>query len=107
MESKVCPLVGLSHYLNSLVGLSVDKDTNTHIYVGEIQPACSKRKTFEGENLREFCVFAKVFSMKFGAYGILLHSKSKQYVKVFFAKIIFFTNSRKFSPSKVFHYMLP
>ena len=45
----------------------------------------------------------KVFSVKFGV-GHPLAWQSKQSTKVFSMKIVSFTNSRKFSPSKVSRY---
>ena len=45
----------------------------------------------------------KVFSVKFGAWHPLAW-QSKQSTKVFSMKIVSFTNSRKFSPSKVSRY---
>ena len=58
----------------------------------------SREKTFT--NFVVLWLYAMVFSAKFGAW-CLWRSKSEQSVKVFSAKIVFFTNSRKFSPSKV------
>jgi len=49
-------------------------------------------------------LFVKVFLAKFWGVGVLWHGKSEQSAKVFSAKIIFFTNLPKFSPSKVSHY---
>ena len=46
-------------------------------------------------NLVVLWLFAKVFSAKFGR-GVIWCDTSKETVK-----IVFFTNSRKFSPSKV------
>ena len=47
--------------------------------------------------------YAKVSPQNLG-HGILWCGKSEQSAKVFSTKIIFFTNLRKFSPSKVFRY---
>ena len=62
---------------------------------------------FRRRKLCEFRVFfwliVKVFPRKLGAWHPW-SSKSEQSVKVFSTKIIFFTNSRKFSHSKVFRY---
>ena len=55
-------------------------------------------------NLAALWLFANVSSVKFGGCGVLWHGKSEQPAKVFPAKIVFFTNSRKFSPLKVSHY---
>jgi len=66
-----------------------------------------QQETFEGVNFREFRNFVairKSFLCKILRHGILWHSKSEQSTKVFSAKIIFFTNSWKSSPSKVFCY---
>ena len=58
----------------------------------------SREKTFA--NFAVLWQFVKVFSMKFGAWCSLVRPK-RACMKVFSAKIVFFTNSRKFSPSKV------
>ena len=58
-----------------------------------------REKTFA--NFAVLWLSAKVFSAKFGGCGVLWHSKSEQFAKVFYAKIVFCTNLRKFSPSKV------
>ena len=64
-------------------------------------------KTFEGENFREFRGFVTIYESflreiggwGMGGEGVLWHSKSEQS-----AKIIFFTNLRKFFPSNVSRY---
>ena len=48
-------------------------------------------------------LYAKVFSTKFGAWHPLVWQK-QAIRESFSTKIIFFTNLRKFSPSKVFRY---
>ena len=96
MESKVCPLVGLSHYLNSLVGLSVDKDTNTHIYVAEIQPACASGKLSREKTCVNF-VYLQKFSPRNLGHGILLHNKSKQYMSFLCKNRIFHQFAKVFS----------
>ena len=48
-------------------------------------------------------LFAKVFSTKFWGVASFGTAKASN-LKVFSAKIVFFTNSQKFSPSKVFRY---
>ena len=63
---------------------------------------------YSGKHLREktfvnFVVLWK-FLCKIWERGVLWRSKSEQSAKVVFAKIVFFTNSRKFSPSKVSRY---
>ena len=63
----------------------------------------STEKTFA--NLR-FCGYLRKFSLQNLEVWHLWCCKSEQSVKVFFAKIIFFTNLRKFSPSKVSCYMV-
>jgi len=64
------------------------------------------RENFEGENFCQFVtvfwLFVKVFSVKFEGVASL----AWQSVKVFSVKIVLFTNSQKFSPSKVSHYAL-
>ena len=60
-----------------------------------------------GENFREFCGFVAIresFLCEIWGRGVLWHSTSEQYAKVFSVKIVFFTNSWKFSPSKVSRY---
>ena len=52
-------------------------------------------------NFELLMVFLKVFSAKFGDM-VSIGSTSKQSAKVFSAKIVFSTNSQKFSTSKVF-----
>jgi len=64
----------------------------------------SREKTFA--NFVVLWLFAKVFSTKFWGVGVLWHGKNEQSVKVFSVKIVFFTNSRRFSPSKLFRYMV-
>ena len=65
------------------------------------------RETFEGENLCEFRSFVAVcesFLRKIWGHGVLWCGTNEQSAKIFSAKIIFFTNSQKFSPLKVSHY---
>ena len=64
-------------------------------------------KTCEGENFRKFCGFVMIGESFFrGIWGrsILWCCRNEQSVKVFSAKITFFTDPRNFSPSKVFRY---
>ena len=62
-----------------------------------------KWKTFEGKNFRKFCSFVTIsFLHKIWGHGICWHCKSKQFMKVFSAKIVFFTNSQKFFSLKSF-----
>ena len=59
------------------------------------------------ENLCEFHSFVAIcenFLCKIFGHGVIWCSKSEKSAKVFSVKIVFFTNSRKFSPSKVLHY---
>jgi len=60
-----------------------------------------KEKTFA--NFVVLWLHTKVFSAKFGVWHPLARQK-EQSVKVFSTKIVFFTNSWKFSPSKVSRY---
>ena len=61
-------------------------------------------------NFAVLWLFANVFSAKFvcvwggGGGGVFWCGKSEQSMKVFSTKIVFFTNSRKFSPLKVSRY---
>ena len=64
-----------------------------------------KKKTFA--NFRGFVAICDSFLCEIWECGVFRHSKSEQSVKVFSTKIVFFTNSRKFSPSKVYRYMVP
>ena len=48
--------------------------------------------------------FCESFFRKIGGRVALLHGKSEQSAKVFSMKIVFFTKSRLFSPSKVSRY---
>ena len=60
-----------------------------------------KWETFKGENLHEFCGFVAIretFLWEIWGRCILGHSKSEQSVKVFSAKIVFFTNLQKNFP---------
>ena len=63
-----------------------------------------REETFEGETFTNFAVFVAFHEIL--GHGILWCGKSEQSAKVFTAKIIFFTNSRKFSPLKVSRYMV-
>ena len=63
----------------------------------------------KGENFCEFRCFVaicKSFLCENWGCRILWHGKSEQSVKVLSLKIIFFTNSRKFFPSKLSCYMV-
>ena len=60
-------------------------------------------ENFRGRNFCEFHSFVAIcesFSAKFWGLAVFRRGKSKQSVKVFSVKIVFFTNSRRFSPSK-------
>ena len=61
----------------------------------------SREQTFV--NCVVLWLFAKVFSTKFWGVASFGTAKASN-LKVFSAKIVFFTNSQKFSPSKVFRY---
>ena len=69
-----------------------------------------KWKTFEGKNFHKFCGFVAIsFLRKIWGHGVCWRCKSKQFVKVFSAKIVFFTNSQKIFPQKfsAIRYALP
>ena len=76
----------------------------------KISPECvvpysgklSRKKTLA--NFTVLWLFAKVFLCENWGHDVLWRSKSEQSAQVFYAKIIFFTNLHKFSPSKVFRY---
>ena len=62
---------------------------------------------FQGRKLSRilrFCGYSRKFSPRNLGHEILWCGKSEQSAKVFSAKIVFFTNSQKFSPSKVSRY---
>ena len=67
---------------------------------------------FEGciaEDFSKFCGFVAIhesFLCKIWGHGVLWCGKSEQSAKVFSLKIVFFTNLRKFSLSKVSHYTI-
>ena len=64
-------------------------------------------ENFRGRKLlriSRFCGYTQKFSPRNLGRGIVWHSKSDQSTKVFSTKNVFFTNSRKFSPSKVSRY---
>ena len=65
-----------------------------------------QRETFEGENLRKSRGFVAIReSFLREIWGMpLFGGTSEQSTKVFSAKILFSTNLRKFSPTKVSHY---
>ena len=57
-------------------------------------------KTFEGENFHEFRGFVAIhesFLCEIWGCGILWCGKSEQSAKVFYVKIVFFTNWQSFS----------
>ena len=53
-----------------------------------------------------FVAIRESFLLEILGCGIIWSGKSEQSVKVFSAKIVFFINSRMFSPSKIFGYMV-
>ena len=61
----------------------------------------SREKTFA--NFAVLWLFANFSLQNVGAWCPLA-CKSEQFAKVFSVKIVIFTNSQKFSPSKVFRY---
>ena len=64
---------------------------------------------FQGRKLSRilwFVAIHKSFLHEIWGHGIHWRGKSEQSAKVFSAKIVFFTNSQKFSPSKVSRYTL-
>ena len=76
--------------------------------------ACRHNVLYSGKLSREktsvnfvvLWLFAKVFSAKFGDVASFGTAKANNLQKVFSTKIIFFTNSWKFSPSKVSTYCM-
>ena len=94
-------------YTTVYLGINVHSVVLAHCYVALTKPRSgklSREKTCT--NFVVLWVFAKLFSGKFGEvvsfWGrcILGHSKSEQSVKVFSAKIVFFTNLQKNFPQK-------
>ena len=64
-------------------------------------------ENFRGRKLSPiswFCSYMQKFSLQNLRRGVLRHDKSEQSAKVFFAKVVFFTNLQTFSPSKVSRY---
>ena len=64
---------------------------------------------FQGRKLLRISRFVAIhesFLREILERGVLWRSKSEQSVKVFSTKIVFFTNSRKYSPSKLSRYMV-
>ena len=77
-----------------------DAILNSHHHQIPYRGKLSREKTFT--NFTVLWLFAKVYSVKFGvSFGAAQVSNLQ---KFFYAKIVFFTNSRKFSPSKVSRY---
>ena len=87
--------------------------------VGSFSPTVQKHANFQTAgptrycivgNLRgrkllrilRFCGYLRKFSPQILGCGVLWHGKSKQSTNIF----VFFTNWKKFSPSKVFCYMV-
>ena len=65
-------------------------------------PYSGKLRGRKLSKILRFCGYTRMFSPQNLVRGILWHGKSEQSAKVFSAKIVFFTNPRKFSPSKSF-----
>ena len=88
-----------STYNTFMVRIFVSRPTNTYRIA----------ENFRGRKLVRiswFCGYTRKFCPRNLGRGVLWHGKSEQSTKVFSAKIIFFTNSRRFSPSKVSRYMV-
>ena len=96
----MCSLTNIASTYNTfMVCIFVSRPTNTYRIA----------ENFRGENLCEpprFCGYTRKFYLRNLERGVLWYGKSEQSTKVFSAKIIFFTNSQKFSPSKVSRYMV-
>ena len=75
-----------------------------HLCIYICPMATVQRETFEGENFREFRRFVAI--REIWGRGILWRGKSEQSTKVFSAKIVFFTNLRKFSAIRYMQYGL-
>ena len=59
---------------------------------------------FRGRKLSRFVAICVSFLCEIWRCGVLWYGKSEQSAKIFSVKIVFFTNSRKFAPSKVSRY---
>ena len=85
--------------------LRIEKDQRTSYMYNHIKVPIAKN--FRGRKpsqILRFCgyMYMRKFSLQNLGRGVLRHGKSEQSVK-----IVFFTNLRKFSPSKVSRYMVP
>ena len=88
----------------------ISYDTRELSHVRSIEQHCklpysrkrSRKKTFA--NFAVLWRFVKSFLREICGRGILWRGRSEQSTKVFAAKVVFFTNLRKFSPLKVFCY---
>ena len=63
-------------------------------------------KLLRGENFHELHGFVVICESKIWGHGVLWHSKNEWSAKVFHCENRIFTNLWKFSPSKVFCYMV-
>ena len=68
-------------------------DTQDVVVIDYCIPGNFRAREKSFANFAVLWLFAKVFPAKFGTFGA---AKSEQSAKVFSAKIVFFTNSRKF-----------
>ena len=83
--------------------LRIQKDQRTLYMYNHIKvPYSEKLLRRKLSRILRFCGYMKKFSLQNLGCDILRRSKSKQS-----AKIVFFTNSGNFSPSKVSRYMVP
>ena len=88
--------------LHLFLRISLDEQWNvmSHIPYSE---KLSREKTFH--KFHGFCGYSRKFSLlNLGVWHPLVWQKYKQFAKVFSTKIVHFTNSQKFSSSKVSHY---
>ena len=70
------------------------------VHTGRIYRIAENFRGGKLSRISQFCGYTRNLSR-----GVLWRSESEQSAKVFSAKIIFFTKSRNFSPSKVYHYI--
>ena len=73
----------------------------------EVNLHTTQWETFEGENFHNFCGFVAIhesFLYEIWGRGVLWRGKTEQSTKVFLAKVVYFTNLRKFTPLKVSRY---
>ena len=106
-DAEIRPCINYQKYNEALLGVkifSASRKCFPSSCLGKQGLRYYLRITFEGENFREFRGFVAIresFLREIWGCVVLWRGTSEQSAKVFSTKIVFFTNSRKFSPSKV------